>query len=88
MLTAELVEIELARYEHPLFHFSAETNLQDDTVLIIRLRDSNDGVDDYRLILHERDVAGAQFPWNLQRLLYDCMHDYITKMFIRTPQSR
>jgi hypothetical protein len=24
----------------------------------------------------------------MQRYLYDCMHDYLVEMFIRTPQSR
>ncbi|MDZ7639328.1 MAG: hypothetical protein U5J83_13925 [Bryobacterales bacterium] len=68
--------------------FSAETNPHGDAVLIIRLREPIEGVDDYRLVLHERDVGGSQFAWNLQRLLYDCMHDFIAEMFIRTPQSR
>ena len=29
-----------------------------------------------------------QFPWTFQRYLYDCMHDYLVEMFLRTPQNR
>ena len=29
-----------------------------------------------------------QFEWSFQRQLYDCLHDYLVEMFIRTPQDR
>ena len=38
--------------------------------------------------MHPRDIEHPQFPWTFQRYLYDCMHDYLVEMFIRTPQSR
>ena len=38
--------------------------------------------------IHPRDVAYSQFPWTFQRYLYDCIHDYMVELFIRSPQSR
>jgi hypothetical protein len=37
---------------------------------------------------HARDLEHPQFAWTFQRYLYDCMHDYLVEMFVRTPQSR
>ena len=37
---------------------------------------------------HPRDLQHAQFEWGFQRQLYDCLHDYMVEMFIRTPQDR
>ena len=88
MLTLHDIQLELARYEHPLFLFGAETGNHGEPVMVIRLRTPIEGVDDYRLPLKERDLGGAQLRWNLQRLLYDCIHDFIADMFIHTPQSR
>lgn len=88
MLTVEQVREELRRYEHPLLSFDAESDLHGRVVMQIALRQPLEGVEPYRIVLHERDVAGTQFAWNLQRLLYDCIHDFVAEMFIRTPQSR
>jgi hypothetical protein len=33
-------------------------------------------------------LAHSQFPWTFQRYLYDCMHDYLVELFLRTPQIR
>ena len=38
--------------------------------------------------LDPRDIEHPQFPWTFQRYLYDCLHDYLIEMFIRTPQTR
>jgi hypothetical protein len=34
------------------------------------------------------DFKNPQFEWGFQRQLYDCLHDYMVEMFIRTPQDR
>lgn len=88
MLTVTEIQQQLARYEHPLLLFEAVADAHGEPVLVIRLRKPLEGVDDYRLRIHERDLGGSQFEWNLQRLLYDCIHDFISDMFVRTPQSR
>lgn len=87
MPLAEQVRQELQRYEHPLFAFAAEEE-NGSTVIWIRMAQPRPDIHEYRLVLHERDVAGPQFAWNLQRLLYDCLHDYVAEMFTRTPQMR
>lgn len=81
------VRAELARYEHALLGFSARE--KNGTIeLVIELKDHNLGLHTYYAPLHARDIDHPQFPWTLQRYLYDCMHDYLVEMFIRTPQSR
>jgi len=42
----------------------------------------------YYAPLHRRDIENEQFPWHFQRYLYDCLHDYMVELFVRTPQSR
>ena len=81
------VEAELSRYEHALVHFSArEHNGQ--VELVISLKNQNPGLHTYYAPLHPRDIDNPQFPWTFQRYLYDCLHDYLVELFIRTPQSR
>ena len=81
------VEAELRRYEHALVDFSArEHNGQ--VELVIALKYPELGMHTYYAPLHPRDIENSQFPWTLQRYLYDCLHDYLVEMFIRTPQSR
>jgi hypothetical protein len=41
----------------------------------------------YLFSLHPRDLDHPQFEWSFQSQLYDCLHDYIVEMFIRTPQD-
>jgi hypothetical protein len=78
---------ELARYDHALLNFSARE--KNGTIeLVIELKNAGLGLHTYYAPLHPRDIDHAQFPWTLQRYLYDCMHDYLVEMFIRTPQSR
>ena len=78
---------ELGRYEHALVQFSAREK-NGEIELVIELKDRNLGLHTYYAPLHQRDIDHPQFPWTLQRYLYDCLHDYLVEMFIRTPQSR
>jgi len=83
----EKVLTEIRRYEHPLLEFAARE--RDGSVeLIINLKDARPGLHTYYAPLHPRDIEHSQFPWTFQRYLYDCMHDYLVEMFVRTPQSR
>jgi hypothetical protein len=87
MTPLEMTLSELRRYEHPLVEFSArERNGQIE--LVIECRAKSLGLHTYYLPLHPRDFESAQFPWTLQRLLYDGLHDYIVEMFVRTPQMK
>ena len=79
--------MELSRYEHALLNFSARE--QNGSVeLVISLKDPGLGVHTYYAPIHPRDIENSQFAWTLQRYLYDCMHDYLVEMFVRTPQTR
>jgi hypothetical protein len=83
----EKVLAEIARYEHALLRFSArERNGRIE--LVIQLKRCGEGLHTYCAPIHARDIEHPQFPWTFQRYLYDCMHDYLVEMFIRTPQSR
>ncbi len=87
MAPLEKVLAELARYEHAVLDFSARE--RNGTVeLIIAMKELAGGVHTYYAPIHPRDIEHPQFPWTFQRYLYDCMHDYLVEMFIRTPQSR
>lgn len=83
----EKVRSELARYQHALMDFSAREH-NGAIELVIELRDRGPGLHTYYAPIHPRDIRHSQFPWTLQRYLYDCLHDYLIEMFIRTPQSR
>ncbi len=77
----------LRLYEHPLLAFSAQE--QDGTIDIsIDLKNCTVPVHTYHFQIHPRDLEHPQFGWNLQRQLYDALHDYFIEMFIRTPQDR
>ena len=81
------VRAELGHYDHPLMDFSARE--KDGAIeLVIELRNKDLGLHTYYAPLHARDIGHPQFPWTLQRYLYDCLHDYLIEMFRRTPQSR
>ncbi|MBI3666836.1 MAG: hypothetical protein HY236_11550 [Acidobacteria bacterium] len=87
MSPLEQVREQLARYEHPLFDFSARE--KDGRIeLVIDFKIQTFGLHTYYLELHPRDFESSQFPWTFQRLLYDGMHDYVVEMFARTPQDR
>lgn len=78
------VENELSRYEHPLFEWDARESINGVDVLI-RLR--VDGIYDsaYRLELRPREIEARGFQWDFQRQLFNCLHDYLVEMFIRSP---
>jgi hypothetical protein len=83
----ETVREEIRRYEHPLFEFSARERAGS-VELVIAVRNRGSGVHVYVAPVHERDIDHPQFPWMFQRYLYDCLHDYLIEMFIRTPQIK
>ncbi len=83
----EKVETELARYEHPLFRFSTQ-DVGSGVLLMIDLREGFGVEHHYEIVLHEREIENRQFPWTFQKLLYDCLHDFIVEMFERNPQMR
>ena len=87
MTDLEKVLAETARYEHALLEFSAREH--NGTVeLVIRMKNTSLGLHTYYAPVHERDIQHSQFPWTFQRYLYDCMHDYLVELFLRTPQMR
>ena len=87
MTPLEQVRQQLARYQHPLFDFSARE--KDGRVeLVIDCKSKTLRLHTYCLELHPRDFESSQFPWTFERLLYDGMHDYVVEMFTLTPQMR
>jgi hypothetical protein len=81
----EKVAAELGRYEHALLRFSAREH--NGVELVIETKEAL-GLHTYYAPVHARDIEHPQFAWTLQRYLYDCMHDYLVEMFVKTPQSR
>ena len=87
MTPLEKVLTEISRYDHALLRFSARE--RDGSIeLVIEMKQPGLGLHTYYAPIHQRDIDHPQFPWTFQRYLYDCMHDYLVEMFIRTPQSR
>ena len=78
---------QLRLYEHPLLEFSARAKGEAVEVLI-EFRNPPVPVHTYIFEMHPRDLDHPQFEWTFQRQLYDCLHDYMIEMFIRTPQDR
>jgi hypothetical protein len=83
----ERVQQQLRLYEHPLVEFAAEAK-GEAVLFIIRPRFTDPPVHTYYFDLHPRDLDDPQFEWTFQRQVFDCLHDYLVEMFIRTPQSR
>src|ERR1039458_242813 len=84
----ERVQQQLRLYEHPLVEFDARTKGGGGEV-VIRVRVPPDPpVHTYYFELHPRDLDDLQFEWTFQRQLFDCLHDYLVEMFVRTPQHR
>jgi hypothetical protein len=82
--TIERVQQELERYEHPFFEFSAR--LKGDAVeMVIRSKLPDVLSPEYKITLNDRDIQNTQFPWMFQKLLYDCLTDYIVELFTRNP---
>jgi hypothetical protein len=80
----------LRLYDHPLLTFSARAAEAGDPGAIeicIHLKNCVVPVHTYSFQIHPRDLDHPQFAWNLQRQLYDALHDYFIEMFTRTPQD-
>ncbi|HYK48342.1 MAG TPA: hypothetical protein VEU94_01350 [Terriglobales bacterium] len=86
-LRLERVLDQLRLYEHPLLDFSARAK-GEGVEVVINFKNPPVPVHIYLFELHPRDLDHAQFEWGFQRQLYDCLHDYMVEMFIRTPQDR
>ena len=87
MTGLEKVRAELLRYDHRLLSFAAEEHGRV-IELVISLKEPLPGVHTYRAPVHERDIAHPQFPRNIQRYHYECLHDYLVELFERTPQMK
>ena len=87
MSPLEKVLTEILRYDHALLRFCAREH-NGAIELVIEMKDPSLGLHTYYAPIHPRDIDHPQFPWTFQRYLYDCMHDYLVEMFLRTPQSR
>ena len=86
MTSIERVREELAKYEHPFFDFEARED-GDDVELIIRSKLAGVLNPQYKISLAERDLQTSQFPWTFQKLLYDCLTDYIVELFTKCPMT-
>lgn len=80
------IELELKKYVHPLLSFGVR-EINERVELVIDLKHKPDGIHTYYLEIHPRDLASKQFPWTLQRMIFDGLHDYFIEMFVYTPQS-
>lgn len=78
---------QLGWYEHPLLRFDAREK-GDGVEVIIDFKEPAVPVHTYTFDLHPRDLDHPQFEWTFQRQLYDCLHDYLIEMFVRTPQNK
>lgn len=76
----------LRLYDHPLLAFSAR-EANGAIEVLINLKDAAIAVHTYVFPIHPRDLDSPQFAWQLQRQLYDALHDYFIEMFTRTPQN-
>jgi len=77
---------QLRLYDHPLLNFDAREK-GDAVEVIITFKDPSVKVHTYYFDLHPRDLDHPQFEWTFQRQFYDCLHDYMIEMFVRTPQN-
>jgi hypothetical protein len=88
MSPLELVTEQLAKYEHPHFDFTAIPGPNGmDVELQIRSKIADVNAPLYRITLSERDLRSSQFPWTFQRLLYNCLTDYVVELFWRSPMT-
>ena len=86
MSSIERVREELAKYGHPFFDFEAREK-EDGVELVIRSKMPDVHSPEYRITLNERDLQNSQFRWTFQKLLYDCLTDYIVELFTRSPMT-
>jgi hypothetical protein len=83
----EKVCAELKRYAHPLFDFSARP-APGGVEILIRFKPADPQVHTYVYLMHAREIENRQFPWMLQKQLYDCLHDFVIEMFTNNPQRQ
>ena len=84
MSSLQRVREELAKYEHPFFEFDAREK-GDDVEMLIRSKVPDVLSPQYRITLNERDIQSSQFQWTFQKLLYDCLTDYVVELFTKNP---
>jgi len=81
------VHAQLVHYEHPLLRFDARSK-GEGVEVIIEFKNPAVPVHTYLFEMHPRDLDHPQFEWTFQRQLFDCLHDYLIEMFVRTPQNK
>ena len=86
MTSVERVREELTKYEHPFFRFEARP-ADDGVELIIHSTVPDVLSPHYKITFCERDLQSSQFPWTFQKLLYDCLTDYIVELFTKNPMT-
>jgi hypothetical protein len=84
MTSIERVRQELAEYAHPFFEFDAREK-GEGVEMVIRSKLPDVLSPEYRIMLHERDIQSSQFRWTFQKLLYDCLTDYVVELFTKNP---
>jgi hypothetical protein len=84
MSSIERVRQELAEYAHPLFEFDVREK-GEAVEMVIRSKVANVHSPEYRITLNERDIQNPQFRWTFQKLLYDCLNDYVVELFTKNP---
>ena len=87
MTSAERVSEELAKYEHPFFSFESRETPEGGVEVIIRSKVPDVLSPQYKITLAERDLQSRQFPWTFQKLLYDCLTDYVVELFTKNPMT-
>ena len=80
----EKVNHQLSRYEHPLFEWDARS-LVSGVEIFIRLKIKGIYDEPYRLVFKPREIDARGFEWDFQRQIFNCLHDYLVEMFIRSP---
>jgi hypothetical protein len=86
MVPLDRVLDEIKKYEHPFFDFIARQN-ETGIELCIRSKIPNVLSPEYRITLADRDLHNTQFPWMFQKLLYDCLTDYVVELFTKSPMT-
>ena len=86
MTSLESVRDELTKYEHPFFDFDAHQTTGG-VELLIRSKIPGVVSPEYKITLAERDLQSPQFRWSFQKLLYDCLTDYVVELFTKSPMT-
>ena len=73
-------------YDAAVFDFEARQK-GDDVEMVIRSKIDNVLSPEYKISLNERDLQSSQFRWTFQKLIYDCLTDYIVELFTKSPMT-